>query len=670
MTDIHFINNPIIKEVLNTILSVAGDNFTAPYDSLAQPSDATAMNQDTLLQFQLPAGASLQGYADSASYGENIGNAINSMLASLAPFLAAFGMIIPILNIIKAIIEVLCALINPFAVIRALIKLFSKYIPPLISLFPPLAGIVLLLSLIKAIIAIVFYILSVILPIIELVKHNIQLLRAAFGPDGNKQQKDAGREKLLSILIELINQLGVLNILKPILDIIFAILGIAAGFPCGDDDSECCGDNFCPPALKREIKGRAIVVPVFYGEAPPGSVWKISILDNFFNILSIIPYMQNFKFQLDSQLDEPIDEAETAGQEGDTSHFKIILSNRRGSGTEREISILKLNSPRSIIVMDPTLNSFRGAVNYEIVPNWNMLVKNNIVGLGCHPDITAAKDAIKAKFPDLTKTGLELYPAAVPVRNDFINFNNDLYNNLNKLRNEVMDIVFDDNISVEELPVQEEIIRPGEIDRSSAPYIPPTADDITRIPDTNPSLPPYDLTGINNIENDIINLANGYLDNLHRVFKDILLRTISRFESQLQVDKNIVVIGGRDKVIVYVTPRDASGLPAIKNMPNSIDVDVSIYTTMGTITNQNLNRRYGVVTAELSSLTSGTAVVTAKINDEFISDLIENVESVREVSVRFVSDAVLPKRRLVSKLTTKSDKMSTARGIDREPGAK
>ena len=45
-------------------------------------------------------------------------------------------------------------------------------------------------------------------------------------------------------------------------------------------------------------------------------------------------------------------------------------------------------------------------------------------------------------------------------------------------------------------------------------------------------------------------------------------------------------------------------------------------------------------------------------------------QTIKEIEVKFVSDAVLPKRRLVSKPRTNSPKRNTANMSEREPGGK
>ena len=59
------------------------------------------------------------------------------MLGLLSPAISAYALLLPVLGVIRGIIEILCCLMNPFCIIPAIIRLFVKWIPPFISLFPP-----------------------------------------------------------------------------------------------------------------------------------------------------------------------------------------------------------------------------------------------------------------------------------------------------------------------------------------------------------------------------------------------------------------------------------------------------------------------------------------------------------------------------------------------------
>ena len=644
MVDFHFINDPTTLLVISTILNAAGSNFNAPYDATAQPSDGVSRNNDSLLQFQCPGGSTLQGYCEP-SQSESMGSAISSMLSVVAPMISAYGLILPILGVIRGIIEIQCALINPTAVIKAIIRLFTKWIPAFLSLFPPLAGLIIILSIIKTIIAIVLFILTVVYPTIELILFNIDLLKKAFGADGNQQQKDAGREKLTAIIIELLNQIGVLGILKPLLEIIFLILNMQSGFPCSGGDSEgdrpdftnidtssfdgslsdssCCTDDVCPPVFHDLPSGRALVVPSFFADGPPLFAWRIVTLTGNSKIGELSPYIQSLKPQLDAQLDEPVDEARSAGQTGDSAHFRIKITGRRGAGQTKTIPLVKLKN-KTVIVIDPTMLQLMGVVDYEIIPNWEILIGRNIVGLGCHPDVMNARNAIKNRFPNLEESVIDRFPAVGPIKDLFNGMSDNLDNLLDGLNNEIKDIVS--------------------------------------------KSPPYDVEAIEKIRNDIVELLTGFVGDMKNRMNLILSDATDTINTGFSVDKNLAKVGGKDKAVISVIPRDVTGTSLLKDLPTDVSINVTLFTDFGTISNQQEDKGTGVVTADIISLLPGEATLTAKINSEFISVFNGLVQRTQEIKVDFVSDAVMPKRRFVSKLRVTSKKRSTVSGnSEREP---
>lgn len=630
MADIHFISDPGVMQILTTILDIVGPNYTLPYDSSVQPSDASKRNTDDLLQYQLPGGGSLQGYTDPAQ-SQSIGNSINSMLAALAPFLSAYQMLLPIIGIIRGIIEVICALLNPWAVISAIIKLFSKYIPPFISLFPPLAGIVLILSTIKAILAIVFFILTTIVPWIQLIINNIQTLAANFGT--NRAAQDAGRKKLLSLLMSLLNQLGVLNILKPLLEIIFFILGLAAGFPCSKDeeDSTCCNDNVCPPVLKDPPKGLGLISPTFFGESEPGIIYRVFPITSSGGgtISDLYPYMQDFENQIQS--DEKVIVAKPAGGNNISAMFQLKLTKR---GSSNVSSLVSISDDGSLIIFEPNKHYSPMILNYEIIPNWDMLIANSVVGLACHPDVYKTKELIKNRYATkLPGPAIVNVPETASVKDDYNNMANNLINNLNSMNNVVYGVV-----------------RDGEID---------------------PKTPPYDedISKIEEIRDSTIQMLIDFINAMKNKMQLILGKSFDPLSSEFNVDKNLVNVGDKDKSVISVIPKDITGSFLLKNLPDGVSLNVTLHTNFGVIKNQRIDNSTGTVIAELTSSIPGTAIINAKINGIYLQELINNIAVTKNINVRFISDAILPARRLVSKPSPSTSQITTLSN-DREPGGK
>src|ERR1700727_1730693 len=91
---------------------------------------------------------------------KSIADAIMTLLDQFMPFLMLYKFLLPVLNLIICIIEVLCALMNPFALIAALNRLFTVCIPAFLALFPIFALILLIISIIILLILLIEYIVA------------------------------------------------------------------------------------------------------------------------------------------------------------------------------------------------------------------------------------------------------------------------------------------------------------------------------------------------------------------------------------------------------------------------------------------------------------------------------------------------------------------------------
>lgn len=642
MAEFHFIDDPNTLELINTIISLAGPNFAPPYDSSGQPTDATERNEEIKSDIM---GTEVKGMANP-SFLPNMGMVISSLLSILSPFIAAYGMILPILGILKAILEVLCCLMNPFCVIPAVERLLKKWVPALISLFPPIAGMSFLMMIMKMILAIMYFIMTELIPTIQLLITNmLEGIKAI--ETGDLTKSTAIQQKVEALIRDLINRLGIINIAKPLVDLVFTILRLFAGFPCQDDgvsslgllhfdaaafpfppglDTNCCGDDMCPPILLNPPTGTGLLIPKVYGDTPPLWSWQLIPITGGENISSLIPYMQNLSSQLNPQLDEPINEAVPAGYTHDSAHFRLRIAGNRGpvqcgiDVPEQDGTILvpiaNINLDNTLIVTNVALSPFQGVINYCIEPNYNQLVARSIMGIGCHPDIIAAKDEVSGRF-NLGPSFLDRNPDMAEIQTRFADFNPDAC-----LR-ELEDLVAANGISQEAVDLAQKC------------------------------------------QDDIVSDALDFADFVIGKFNELLVA--DSLASSLDVDKNVVGAGVTDKAVVSVVPRDVGGTRIAKNLPTGVDIDVDILTDFGILQNQKLNSNTGAVTAELLSPLAGTATVTAKINGEFVTELVAGEEVLEVETVKFVSDAVLPKRRTVSK-PSGSTKVRTGSGTEKDRG--
>jgi hypothetical protein len=215
------------------------------------------------LKCTCPAGAIIKP-SPLPSATKNLGDVISEQARLLSGFTSAYGMITVVIRMISCIIEVLCALVNPFSVIAAIIKLFGTCLPDFISIFPQLTIPAIIICLIKIILAIIEYILTVIVPLINDIIKNIQMLINAFASN-NQDAQLAIAFKITSLFKELQNILGILATLGALWEMIKTLLNLGIGIPCRGSDA-CCNDENCPPIIKNSttISGSDGILNVYY----------------------------------------------------------------------------------------------------------------------------------------------------------------------------------------------------------------------------------------------------------------------------------------------------------------------------------------------------------------------------------------------------------------------
>jgi len=167
---------------------------------------------------------------------KNIFDAIISLLDHFLPFLMLYKFFLPILNLIICIIEVICALTNPFKLPGAVKRLFRKCIPAFLNLFPLFALIIMLIALLMLLLALIEYLISQILKIIALLLKNIIALYNAFS-NHNTNSILAIAKKIGITLCIFQNLFVLLAIFNIIMDVIRDILSLSFSIPPCDDGS-------------------------------------------------------------------------------------------------------------------------------------------------------------------------------------------------------------------------------------------------------------------------------------------------------------------------------------------------------------------------------------------------------------------------------------------------
>jgi hypothetical protein len=202
----------------------------------------------------LPTGIRLDVNFDD--FAKSAFDAIANLLNKLAPFLAFYKFIQALLNIILCIIDIFCALMNPWATVKAVKRLFKKCLPDFLALFPWLALILMILALILLLIALIEYIIQRIIDYIKQLLANIEVLRSAIQKHGEDDILKAVQK--MSNLLCLIEQLfaillavaALFAIVRPLMDISGRSVCSKGGGGSSDDGdltiSACCSEDFCP----------------------------------------------------------------------------------------------------------------------------------------------------------------------------------------------------------------------------------------------------------------------------------------------------------------------------------------------------------------------------------------------------------------------------------------
>lgn len=201
------------------------------------------------LQMLLPSG--LVKPSLSFNYDKTISDAISKVLNILMPFLMLYKFLIPLLNLIVCIIEVLCALSNPFALRKRIRKLFRVCLPAFLNLFPIFALIVMIISLLLLLLELIKYIIQQIIDLIKAILENLTALYKATA-DANEEAIIACAGKIADLLCIFQNIFAILVVFNIIIEVIKEMLSVAYSIPpCDDDSGDCCTSDVCPDIIKN-----------------------------------------------------------------------------------------------------------------------------------------------------------------------------------------------------------------------------------------------------------------------------------------------------------------------------------------------------------------------------------------------------------------------------------
>lgn len=191
---------------------------------------------------------------------KDVWDAIANLLSQIGPFLALYNFFQALINMVLCVIDVLCALMSPFKVRRAVRRLFKRCIPNFMNLFPWIALVAMILSLILLLLALIEYIINLIISYIQDIIRNLQVLAKAVQLDDSESVVAAALK--IAYLLCLIEQIfAILTAFAAIFNIIQAMISVRGRSVCGrgpsrqGDDNDCCTEDVCPAFIAENENG-------------------------------------------------------------------------------------------------------------------------------------------------------------------------------------------------------------------------------------------------------------------------------------------------------------------------------------------------------------------------------------------------------------------------------
>jgi hypothetical protein len=251
--NLNTVNPPIIPP----IPGLGGIPFAPiqiPIPGINIPTDILQNIQELIDQLQLvfPSGIFK---ANADNFMKDVLDVVAQVLSMVAPFLSLYNFFMALLNMIHCIIDVLCAIPNPFKIAMAMKKLFTQCIPPFLNLFPFLALIAMILALILLILALIEYIIAFVINLIDEIIKNIAIL-AAGATLQDAESTLAAVQKIGEVMCVIENVLAIFTAISAIFAIVETLAKLAGGPFCDDGDEEgCCTSDVCPPFIKLSPDG-------------------------------------------------------------------------------------------------------------------------------------------------------------------------------------------------------------------------------------------------------------------------------------------------------------------------------------------------------------------------------------------------------------------------------
>jgi len=222
--------------------SLPENPLSAPLD---QPEDLQSLIQSMSLIF--PTGTQYPNLG--ANFSKDLTDGLYSLMEQAAPFLNTFKFFLPFMRLVTGIIEVICALLNPFSLFGAINKLFNDYLPAFLAMYPPFSLVVLVISIAKLILQFVDYMLNQVNNLVNEVKSNLKNFSDATERN-NKDAIKATTNKIQNLFCDFQNLFVAFNMVTSVIEVINDILNFGLNIPCSDGNG-CCDSNVCPAFLKN-----------------------------------------------------------------------------------------------------------------------------------------------------------------------------------------------------------------------------------------------------------------------------------------------------------------------------------------------------------------------------------------------------------------------------------
>lgn len=234
--------------------------ITIPAPGFELPEGFPEKILDFINSLKIPwLGGDLAPFLDD--FGNDILKALASVFNQIAPFVSFYNFLMALLNMGLCIIDIFCAMPNPWSVSRAIVRLVKQCLPPFLNLFPWIALLAMIIAFLLLLLALIEYIIQRILQLIEDLLRNLDILAEGLSfQDG--ESTAAAAVKIASLLCLFDNLVAILTALGAIIAIFQTLAAIAGRRVCaagGNGDEDVCppfiADN--PVGIQGE-KGKLI----------------------------------------------------------------------------------------------------------------------------------------------------------------------------------------------------------------------------------------------------------------------------------------------------------------------------------------------------------------------------------------------------------------------------